>query len=886
MVLVYDKTLFIRQQPLMLIYPFPITLFWFIFLPKFLHCMHNIIRYLPVPAIIIDKDHSILYINYSGLKFFDLPFDAYTSQHINLLFPSLEIQDITRYKETSFLYYDKFSRKHLLNLTIDFYDKKGNIVLYFSNATDQREKNYSHSKAEYFKKRLSIFETFIDKIKEGVLVFSGEGKLLYYNERASKDFKINPNKLKKNNVWQLIDYFQDLEDWQEMVEKTKKKNKVQFTFQKDDDILAIETHYQTIDYVTYYMLVYTDISESTKDKVSIVEKSNQIDLFERNIPAVIFKLEFNDKGQNYLTYISQSFERLFGFRLETYHTKWQASLNIHPEDIVSFYNTMFESLETFSPFNYVGRLIVGEKTFWCEINAVPSIYNERINFDGIVLDITERIESDLQIKQKRAFNDSVLYNIPADVAVFDEQHRYLFLNMKGIANDELRQWMIGKTDFDYCSYRGLDTSLAEKRHAYFIQAKESKEQVDWIDVIHRNDKTVYILRRFYPFYVDDVFVYMIGYGVDITDMKTAQLHLSRAERENELILKSALDAVVMIDKEYKITFWNPQAEKIFGWNHSETDGKELFPLIIPEELKDYQSIEDFIAQNESTHLNKRSEFLAFKKDGEAFPIELTIVNINEIEQNIHYCIFIRDISSKKAKEIEIELQNKALVKQNKTLEQFNYIASHDLQEPLITLIGYSNLIEDEYSALLDEEGKLFLQFISKSASRMRSLIAGLLEYSRISTTENLVVTDLNDLVSDILSNLDDKIKRYEATVTVGPLPTLTCSAIHIGSLFQNLLSNAIKFSKKGIPPIVTIACEERKDDWLFTIKDNGIGINKNSLLEIFIMFRRLHNQDDYTGHGIGLAHCKRIVELHNGEIWVDSILGEGSQFSFTISKKI
>jgi light-regulated signal transduction histidine kinase (bacteriophytochrome) len=169
---------------------------------------------------------------------------------------------------------------------------------------------------------------------------------------------------------------------------------------------------------------------------------------------------------------------------------------------------------------------------------------------------------------------------------------------------------------------------------------------------------------------------------------------------------------------------------------------------------------------------------------------------------------------------------------------------------------------------------------------MRSLIAGLLEYSRISTTENLVVTDLNDLVSDILSNLDDKIKRYEATVTVGPLPTLTCSAIHIGSLFQNLLSNAIKFSKKGIPPIVTIACEERKDDWLFTIKDNGIGINKNSLLEIFIMFRRLHNQDDYTGHGIGLAHCKRIVELHNGEIWVDSILGEGSQFSFTISKKI
>jgi PAS domain S-box-containing protein len=342
----------------------------------------------------------------------------------------------------------------------------------------------------------------------------------------------------------------------------------------------------------------------------------------------------------------------------------------------------------------------------------------------------------------------------------------------------------------------------------------------------------------------------------------------------------------MIDKDYKITFWNPQAEKIFGWNHDETMGTELFPTIIPNELKEYQTTEDFIIQNDSKHPSKRTEFIANKKDGTEFPIELTIVNIDEIEQKIHYCIFIRDISSKKAKEIEFEIQNKALIKQNKSLEQFNYIASHDLQEPLITLMGYSNLIEDEYSALLDDEGKLFLQFINKSAQRMRSLIAGLLEYSRISTSENLASTDLNEIVRDTISNLDDKIKQYDAKIEVGNLPTIPCSAVHIGSLFQNLISNAIKFSNDGNAPVITIASEERSEDWLFRIKDNGIGINKKSLTEIFVMFRRLHNQDDFAGHGIGLAHCKRIVELHNGEIWVDSILGEGSQFSFTISKNI
>lgn len=848
--------------------------------------MHNIIKYLPIPAIIINKDHTIQYINYSGLKFFDLLFDAYPLQHINLLFPTLEIQEITHYKETTIFYHDKFSKKNLLNLTIDFYDKKGNIVLYFSNPTEKRGANYSVSKADYFKKRLSIFESFINKINEGVLVFNGAGELLYSNERATKDFKINPRKLGKNNVWKLIDSFKNIEDWELMVEKTKKKNKVHFDFKKDQNLLSIEMYHQTIDYFTYYMMQYTDISESTKDKVAIVEKSNQIDLFERNIPAAIFKLEINEQNQNYLTYISQSFERLFGFKLETYNTKWQSALNIHHEDVLDFHKTMFESLENFSIFSYIGRLLVDDKIIWCEINAMPSKNKGLINFDGIILDITQRKEAEFEIKRKREFNDSVLYNIPADVAVFDEQHRYLFLNMKGVANDALRKWMIGKDDFDYCDYRGVAIEMAEKRRTYFNKAKESKEQIDWIDTIQKEDKTVYILRRFFPFFVDDVFVYMIGYGVDITEMKNAQLHLSQAERENELILKSALDAVVMIDKAYKITFWNPQAATIFGWNHEETIGAELFPIIIPHELKEYKDIEDFINQNDSKYKNNRTEFLGRKKDGTEFPIELTIVNINEIEQNIHYCIFIRDISSKKAKEIEFELQNKALMKQNKSLEQFNYIASHDLQEPLITLIGYSNLIEDEYSDLLDEEGKLFLQFINKSAVRMRALIAGLLEYSRISPTDNLAFSDLNEVLSDSISNLEDKVKRYGAKITADQLPTIVCSAVHIGSLFQNLISNSIKFSKEGICPTITIACEERADDWLFTVKDNGIGIHQKSVTEIFVMFRRLHNQDAFTGHGIGLAHCKRIVELHNGEIWVDSTIGEGSQFSFTISKKI
>jgi PAS domain S-box-containing protein len=634
------------------------------------------------------------------------------------------------------------------------------------------------------------------------------------------------------------------------------------------------------------MLLYSDISESTQDKISIAEKSNQIDLFERNIPAAIFKLVVNEQSENYLTYISGSFERLFGFKLPINDVKWQKSLSIHPEDVIDFCNTMYESLETFTEFNYMGRLLVEDRVIWCEVNAVPSFHNNELTFDGIVLDITVRKEAEFEIKRKRAFNDSVLFNIPADIAVFDQDHRYLFLNTKGVANDELRHWMVGKTDYDYCDYRGLDYALADKRRFYFNQAKENKEQVDWIDIIKRDDKSLYMLRRFYPFYVDGIFVYMIGYGIDITELKMAQFHLSEAEKENELILKSALDAIVMIDKNHKITFWNPQAEKIFGWDSQQAIGKNLLRTILSKELVHYKSCNDFIQKNESRNIEKRNEFIAIRKDGQELPIELTLVNINEKEHQLHYCLFIRDISNRKAKEIEIEQQNKALIKQNKELEQFNYIASHDLQEPLITLIGYSNLLKEEYDTVLDQEGQLFLQFISQSAARMRSLIKGLLEYTRISTAENLFPTNLNNLVHDCISNLTDKINSSDAQITVVPLPTINCSPIYMSSLFQNLLSNAIKFTKKDTPPQITISYEEREQDWLFKVQDNGIGISKKSQTEIFIMFRRLHNQDDYTGHGIGLAHCKRIVELHNGELWLESSTGAGCTFLFTISKML
>ena len=227
-----------------------------------------------------------------------------------------------------------------------------------------------------------------------------------------------------------------------------------------------------------------------------------------------------------------------------------------------------------------------------------------------------------------------------------------------------------------------------------------------------------------------------------------------------------------------------------------------------------------------------------------------------------------------------------LLKQNRELEQFNFIASHDLQEPLMSLIGYSEVLKEEYFEQLDEEGKLFLDFICNSAKRMRSLIAGLLEYNSIVKNKETEICDFNVLISEVLDDLHSSIVSRRAIVTYDNLPTIKCFPVFCRQLFQNLISNAIKFSKKSTRSKINISVKETRDKWIFAVKDNGIGIEEKYFEQIFIIFRRINNISEYQGNGIGLSHCKKIVEIHDGEIWVHATPNIGSTFYFTINKKI
>ncbi|WP_445718698.1 PAS domain-containing sensor histidine kinase [Flavobacterium sp.] len=506
---------------------------------------------------------------------------------------------------------------------------------------------------------------------------------------------------------------------------------------------------------------------------------------------------------------------------------------------------------------------------------------------GILYIIDEHTSNQKTIDEQK-LNEILLDNIPADIAVFDKNYNYLYINPNGIKNDEIRNWLIGKNDFDYCEYKGLDNSIAEKRWEIFNHVLQTKKQAEWIDEYHKDGKEIYVMRKLFPLFINNEFYCMIGYGIDISELKRVQNVVISNEDRNQMILNSALDAVIIIDTNGKITFWNAQAEKIFGWKSEEVLGKLLSDIIVPDRYRKIhtEGIKNHFNGKGGKTINGIIEFPALNKKGEEFSIEFSILPIYDNGIIVNYCSFLRDITARKEKENQVELQNKTLRNKNSELEQFTYITSHDLQEPLLTLISFSDLLLEEYSEVLDDEGKLYIEFINKSAYRMRALVTGLMEYARIGKRDDIKKINCNEVVKDVLKDLSVKINNTKSVFNVKHLPIIRGHETYIRLLFQNLISNAIKFNKENIDPLVKIKCSENEHEWKFSVKDNGIGIEKENLDQVFIIFKRLNKDSLYQGYGIGLAHCKKIIDIHNGEIYVKSKLEKGSTFYFTISKKL
>jgi two-component system, sensor histidine kinase len=276
---------------------------------------------------------------------------------------------------------------------------------------------------------------------------------------------------------------------------------------------------------------------------------------------------------------------------------------------------------------------------------------------------------------------------------------------------------------------------------------------------------------------------------------------------------------------------------------------------------------------------------AFSKD----EIGILANNFNSMAEELQ-----QGISERQELEMEIREANNLLEKKviqrtaelerkNKELEQFAYVASHDLQEPLRTTGSFVELLRKQYHGRLDSNADKYIDYVIQASDRMKILIKDLLDYSRLGREKELKALNCNVVLQEVLADLDKVIKENHAHIQWGELPTVNGFPTELKLLFQNLITNSIKFRRPGVTPQIQIEAQKEGGYWQFSFSDNGIGIDKQHLERIFIIFQRLHNRTEYEGSGIGLAHCKKIAELHGGKIWATSQPGEGSTFYFTIA---
>jgi PAS domain S-box-containing protein len=388
---------------------------------------------------------------------------------------------------------------------------------------------------------------------------------------------------------------------------------------------------------------------------------------------------------------------------------------------------------------------------------------------------------------------------------------------------------------------------------------------------------------------DEIGILANNFNAMADELQKSIQDMEHAQQKFRSLLESAPDAMVIVDRDNVIQLVNKQCENIFGYTKEELL-KQKASILLWDSYRNNEPSRFFAElQKEKTDA---IELICRRKNGDNFPVEISLRPI-ETEEGLLLSLAIRDISEKKQMENEIRevnitlekkvtLRTSELQSKNRELEQFAYVASHDLQEPLRTTSSFLALLRKQYYGQLDAKADKYIDYITQASDRMKTLIMDLLDYSRLGREKQLVQLDCNVVMSEIIEDLENVIRENNAAIEVDPLPIVNAYPTEIKLLFQNLISNSIKFRKEGISPVIKISAIQRNGSWQFAVTDNGIGIEKQYHEKIFIIFQRLHNRSEYDGSGIGLAHCKKIVEMHRGHIWVDSEPGQGSTFHFTI----
>jgi PAS domain S-box-containing protein len=717
----------------------------------------------------------------------------------------------------------------------------------------------------------------------------------------------------------------------------------------------------------------------------------------------------------------EGYNQLLGIRDENpeWHDLDSTLQKVHPADMSMMKRNAVKALKGKEMgWNYEFRYKKADGSYAFVFNKAFIVRNDAglpVRVIGAMQDITQRKQAEIELQQAYNEKNTVLESIGDGFFAVDKNSTVTYWNNKAeILLSAKREDVIGRNLHEMFA---RPDSMAF--HDHYMKAINENTTVHFEEFSNRSKKWFSV----------SAFASVSGLSVyfkDITQRKETEQIIIDSEEKRKLIMNAALDAIICMDSSGNITFWNPQAEVIFGWQEEEVMGQRLSGFIIPEPYRKRhdEGIAQYIKTGKANALNVLLELSAINRAGDEFPIELTVMPIKQGGDEF-FCAFIRNISERKKaadaimrsnerydmvakatndsiwdwdlvtgtlsrtgdgfktlfgyeieeaaednlywtkkvhpddlgrikekhdkvfsdpaenywedeyrfkkacgeyayvydkgyilrdtagnplrmigatqdvtklRENEIRLKElneqlahwgKELAVSNAELEQFAYVASHDLQEPLRMITSFLTLLESKYGSIIDEKGKKYIDFAVDGARRMRQIILDLLEFSRVGRyEEDQEQVNLNEIIEEVQILYRRQVEDQQAIISSEKLPVITSYKGPMRQVFQNLLSNALKYTAAGVAPRVTIEVIDFEDHWQFSVADNGIGIGKEYFEKIFIIFQRLHNREAYTGTGMGLAVTKKIIENLGGKIWVDSVEFMGSTFYFSLPKKI
>ena len=551
------------------------------------------------------------------------------------------------------------------------------------------------------------------------------------------------------------------------------------------------------------------------------------------------------------------------------------------EDIVSYSKKV---IETLTPFR---KEVKNNNGDWFLMQIFP-YRSQEDNIKGVVINFVDINNLRTAIDEKEKLNTFLSHltnSNPAIIYIYDiinKVNTYSSANIwevSGYSAEEIKE--LGDDLFEKIIHPDDLDKLLEHHENIKSLKNEKVLQLEYRVIHKKTKKVIWILSSDK---VDSRDQYgnvksILGISQIITQVKNMELKLKESEERFRLAITGTQSGMWEWSDLVKDQAWySREFCKLIGYTKKDLKASysEFVNLIHPDYIKIFRQgldkhIKDSVPFNEEIKIKT-------KKNGYMWFMINAQMQYDQNSKSIKKIVgTLLDINEKKQSEFKMK-------QLNIELERFAYLASHDLKEPLRTVTSFTNLFKTEYEKEFDSNAHQYLDFIEKATLRMINLTDDLLIYSQLDDKSlNFQKVDVNTIINNVTDDLQTSIEQSKASITVGKLPVIVCDTIQLMQLFQNLISNSIKY-RKNSPPIIEIACKTKPNEYEFSVKDNGIGIAKKHQTQVFEVFKRLHTQSQYSGTGIGLANCKRIVDNHNGKIWVNPNYSNGTMFVFTIPK--